>query len=118
MFGSPSARAVVDRRRAYELWITCGNCGDVVVPAERCDLQVMTYLDRHSVAYRCPGCGQRDACVVTPAIANRLCAVGFVASYSEPAAELLERRPTGPPFTWDDLLTFHEQLARGDVPRP
>jgi predicted RNA-binding Zn-ribbon protein involved in translation (DUF1610 family) len=115
MGGLPFVRAYRDRRRAYELWITCADCGDVVIPAEECDLQVM-HDRRHSVAYPCPSCGRRDVFTVSASLAEVLRAVGFIAHRASAPRELLEPRPLGPPFTWDDLLSFHEQLARDEIP--
>jgi hypothetical protein len=103
-----------DPRAAYELWVTCGDCGDVVVPAERCMLRRDTLLGRFTLAFPCPGCARRSAAPLDAPAVMRLLSLGFDVQRGRTPAELRERRPAGAPFTPDDLLAFHELLAGTD----
>ena len=100
-----------DRRRGYELWVTCADCGDVVVRAELCELHSRGRGDRYTIVFPCSQCGRRDAVPVTAEDVLELVAAGFVIRRESAAAELREHRPCGEPFAWDDLLAFHEDLA-------
>jgi hypothetical protein len=103
-----------DRRNGYELWITCSDCGDVVVPAEVCELHATVTATEHRVAFPCSSCGRRESIVVTEQDVADLLDAGFVIHGSSVAAELLEARPCAEPFSWDDLLSFHEKLQAWD----
>ena len=113
LYQHPSAAR--DRRAAYELWVTCADCGDVVVRAELCELHTREHDDRYTIVFPCAACGRRDALPVTTEDVLELVAAGFVIRTETVAAELREPRPYGEPFRWDDLLAFHEDLAYGDV---
>ncbi|MGQ0824311.1 MAG: hypothetical protein ACT4OX_04630 [Actinomycetota bacterium] len=103
-----------DLRRAYELWITCEDCGDVIVRAEHCELHVVRDNERYTLSYPCSSCGVRSSIAVTEQDVDDLLDAGFVVHTIHAAAELVEERPCAPPFTWDDLLAFHERLATWD----
>jgi hypothetical protein len=103
--------ATRDRRAGYELWVTCADCGDVVVRAELCELHARAGVDRYTIVFPCAQCGRRDALPVTREDVLELVAAGFVIRTETAAAELREARPCGEPFRWDDLLAFHEDLA-------
>ncbi len=98
----------IDPRARYYVWVTCGSCGDMRVPGE------VTTLFAGTLAYRCPGCGVRDAVPVPPVQHERLVACGFPVRVVRLPAELAESRPVAPPFTADDLLDAHELLAGTD----
>jgi hypothetical protein len=91
---------------------TCGDCGDVelttgdLVVRQREDTLTGTYV------FRCPTC---TVPVVRPADAptiDLLVSSGCRLEIWTPPAELSEPRPTGEPFTLDDLIDFHAQLER------
>ncbi|HEX5095788.1 MAG TPA: hypothetical protein VFX21_07245 [Acidimicrobiia bacterium] len=98
-----------DRRRGYELWVTCADCGDVVVRAELCELHARA--GDFTIVFPCSQCARRDVVPVTTEDVLELVAAGFVIRRQSAAAELREHRPCGEPFAWDDLLAFHEDLA-------
>ena len=111
----PANNAVRDDSRAsFELWLTCPDCGDIVVPAEACDLCLDLGHDAHLVAYRCPQCRRRGTCALAEPRVDELIRHGFAVRVLTVAAELHEPRPTGPTFQWDDLLAFHELLSETD----
>jgi hypothetical protein len=96
---------------ALELWLTCPDCGDVVVDAQGCDVYLDLTRDAHLVAYRCPRCLRRGTCTLDDEHVEVLISEGFVVRVLTVAAELREPRPLGPVFQWDDLLAFHELMA-------
>ncbi len=99
-----------DLRAGYEIWVSCDDCGDVVVGGEAC---VLVRLPADvTLAYPCTDCGRRSASPVPPDQLDRLLARGFRITAWRPPRELLEARAVAPPFTWDDLLDAHELLAR------
>ena len=104
-----------DPRVRYELLLSCPDCGDVVVPGERCDLHFDCARDLHGVAYRCPACGRRAAAAIQSDLAATLGNYGFALRKLSVASELREPRPVGAPFTWEDVLSFHEAVDR-EVP--
>jgi hypothetical protein len=98
-----------DRRTGFDLWVTCADCGDVVVHAERCELHARG--DHYAIVFPCPECGRRDVVPVTGEDVLDLVAAGFVVRRQTASPELREARPCGAPFDWDDILAFHEDLA-------
>jgi hypothetical protein len=112
-----------DPRTGYEIWVSCDDCGDVVIAGERCVLFRTTASATATVvtasgvtlAYPCVQCGRRSVTPVPDAALRRLVERGFSVIAWSPPLELLEPHPTGPPFTWDDLLEAHEVLARSDA---
>ena len=101
------SRRARDRRTRFELWATCTDCGDVVVPAEQCVLYARG--SDHAVAFPCSTCGRRDTVPVDDDDVETLMAAGFVTRRIEVPRE---SRPVGAPFVWDDVLDLHELLAR------
>ena len=88
---------------------TCSDCGDVELGTR--DLVVRLCEDTESGTYvfRCPSC---DTPVVRPADRSTidvLVSSGCRLELWNMPAEL-EQRPTGGPFTHDDLIDFHEIL--------
>lgn len=109
--GAAGDAGVVDPRTRYEIWLTCDDCGDVVVMAERCTLRREPLLGCYTLAFPCPSCRLRSAIEVDARSVMRLLAAGFEVHRGRTPAELREARPSGPPFTTDDVLAFHEVLA-------
>jgi hypothetical protein len=106
-----------DARDVFELWLTCPDCGDIVVPAKSCDVYLDLSHDRHLVAYRCPRCRRRGTCPLDDEHVAWLMERGHAVRVLTVAAELHEPRPAGPAFQWDDLLAFHEMLSESGPPR-
>jgi hypothetical protein len=96
----------------YEIWLSCDDCGDVVVAGEDCIL--IRAAGDVTLAYRCPACGCRAAAPVPDDELERLVGRGFVVRDARVALELTERRPIGPVLAWDDVLDAHETLASTD----
>jgi hypothetical protein len=93
--------------------VTCRDCGDVVVPIDRCELRRCDDDGAHSLTYRCGGCGLCD--VVTQLYANEvseLIDAGLCVTAWQLPAELHEARFAGSSLTLDDLLDFHLLLER------
>jgi hypothetical protein len=94
--------------------VTCRDCGDVVVPIDRCQLRRCDDDGVHSLAYRCRGCGSCD--VVPQLHANEIVELidaGLSVVAWQLPAEIDEPRYAGPSLTLDDLLDFH-LLLRDD----
>jgi hypothetical protein len=107
-----------DPRTDYEIWVSCDDCGDVVIAGERCVLLRITAAGTTTgvtLAYPCGQCGRRSVTPVPDGALQRLVERGFSIVAWHPPRELLEPHPTGPRFTWDDLLEAHEVLARSDA---
>ncbi|HEX5095442.1 MAG TPA: hypothetical protein VFX21_05485 [Acidimicrobiia bacterium] len=107
-----------DARYPFELWLTCPDCGDIVVPAKSCDVYLDLSHDRHLVAYRCPRCRRRGTCPLDDEHVAWLMERGHAVRVLTVAAELHEPRPGGPAFQWDDILAFHEMLSDGPMRLP
>jgi hypothetical protein len=93
--------------------VTCRDCGDVVVPINRCQLRRCDDDGVHSLAYRCRGCGNCD--VVGQLHANEvgeLLDAGLIVVAWEMPSEAREPRFAGASLTHDDLLDFHLLLER------
>ncbi len=99
-----------DPRAGYKIWVSCDDCGDIVVVGEACAL--VRRRGDVTLAYPCTDCGRRSVSPIPPEQLDRLLARGFRITDWRPPSELLEARPIAPPFTWDDLLDAHELLAR------
>lgn len=99
-----------DPRLRYEIWVSCDDCGDVVVAGEACELIRAETAVR--LAYLCVQCGRRSVTSVPDDELASLLAKGFSITEWRAPLELREPRPVGPPWTWDDLLDAHELLAR------
>lgn len=92
---------------------TCSDCGDVELGTR--DLLVRLCEDTESGTYvfRCPCCANP---VVRPADRSTidvLVSSGCKLEVWNMPAELLELRPPGKAFCYDDLIDFHEILDGG-----
>jgi hypothetical protein len=108
----------LDPRTRYGIWVSCDDCGDVVIAGERCVLVPTAAAisgTAATLAYPCVQCGRRSVAPVSDAALRRLVERGFSIIDWHPPRELLEPHPTAPPFTWDDLLEAHEVLERADA---
>jgi hypothetical protein len=88
--------------------VTCRDCGDVVVPVNRCQLRRCDDGGAHSLAYRCRACGNCD--VVANLHANEISELldaGLTVVAWRLPAEMSEARYVGTAMTLDDLLDFH-----------
>ena len=93
---------------------TCSDCGDVELKTR--DLVVRICEDDSSGTYvfRCPACAHP---VVRPAdrsTVDLLVSSGCRLEVWHLPSELVEARPEGDAFSYDDLIDFHELLADED----
>jgi hypothetical protein len=92
---------------------TCPGCGDVRLRAGELTVRVCADNGTGSYCFRCPACGRRVSRNASARIVELLASSGVrLERWSHPA-ELREGR-SGPPFTPDDLLDFHQLLQRSD----
>jgi hypothetical protein len=90
---------------------TCGDCGDVELGTSDLVVRVREETGSGTYVFRCPSC---TVPVVRPADAptvELLVGSGCELQVWATPGEMTEPRPAGRPFTHDDLLDFHEQLA-------
>ena len=99
-----------DPRRRYDIWVSCDDCGDVLIAGERCAL--IRAESRVALAYLCGQCGRRSVTPVPDEDLESLLAKGFRITEWEAPLEAREPHPVGPPWTWDDVLDAHELLER------
>jgi hypothetical protein len=103
------------RPRRFRVEARCAWCG--VVPLEADDLAVHAGREHGGLLeFRCPSCGRLNLRGLAAHEVELLAGVGIgrTDDAERPAPfELLELR-SGPPITWDDLLDFHQELARAD----
>jgi hypothetical protein len=91
---------------------TCSECGDVELGTRDLVVRLCEDTESGSYVFRCPRC---DAPVVRPAdrqTVDLLVSTGCKLEVWTTPAELVEGRPTGAAFTYDDLIDFHDQLER------
>ena len=105
----------VDPRHDYDLWLTCEICGDVFVHAELCSLRHDAATGEYSLRYACERCGRMHAMSLPHDDVDALRGVGFTVLPVTAPGELLEGRPGGEDFAWNDMLSFHELLATTDL---
>lgn len=93
---------------------TCSDCGDVELGTHDLLVRVCEGADAGSYVFRCPRC---EAPVVRPAdgpTIDLLIESGCELQVWRRPAELSESRPTGQPFTHDDVIDFHH-ILRGNA---
>jgi len=97
---------------ATRIRASCEHCGDVELRVADVTVRVCIDDDAGSYVFRCPSCAMAVVKDAEPRVVELLLASGVDVAYWSRPAELSER-PTGPAFTHDDLLDFHE-LLQGD----
>lgn len=101
---------------ATRIRASCDECGDVELRVDDVVVRVCIDDDAGSYVFRCPSCEMSIVKHAEPRVVELLVASGVeVAAWSMPAE--LSERPTGPAFTHDDLLDFHELLESDDWQR-
>lgn len=88
---------------------SCPSCGDVELTTK--DVSVQICADNHQGAYSflCPLCSIAVSKQADQRIVDLLVSSGVRMSLWHLPAELSEQR-VGAPFTWDDVLEFHDLL--------
>lgn len=101
---------------ATRIRASCEHCGDVELKVG--DVTVRVCVDDHvgTYVFKCPGCAMAVVKDAEPRVVELLVASGVDVTYWTRPAELAERR-SGPAFTHDDLLDFHELLQGDDWQR-
>ena len=93
---------------------TCSDCGDVELTTGQLVVRQREGTGTGTYVFRCPTCTvpvvrQADA----PTIDLLVSSGCRLVIWTTPA-ELMEPRPTGAPFTLDDVIDFHAELQRPD----
>ena len=103
---------------------SCPGCGDVELTSRDVSVQVCATNNQGSYAFRCPECNLAVSKMAEQRIVDLLVSSGVRLSVWSMPAELEEPR-SGAPFTYDDLLEFHQLLqqegwveALASVPEP
>ena len=89
---------------------SCPDCGDVELVGADVTVRMCANVGQGSYAFRCPSCRLAVARQAEPRIVDLLVSSGLSLDVWRLPAELSEVH-TGPLFTHDDLLEFHELLA-------
>lgn len=95
---------------ATRIRASCGDCGDVELRVHDVVVRVCADDNAGSYVFRCPRCDMAVVKEAEPRVVDLLLASGVTLTTWSIPAELREPRSTGPSFTHDDLLDFHEQL--------
>jgi len=92
---------------------SCPDCGDVELTSQDMTVRLCVDDNRGAYVFRCPTCVMTVTKPTEQRIIDLLVASGVKVEMWTLPLELRER-PTGSPFTHDDLLTFHELLEQDD----
>ena len=92
---------------------TCPTCEDVELTTRDLRVQVCSDTNQGSYTFRCPACGMAVAKQAEPRIIDLLVSSGVRMQVWRLPAELAETK-VGRPFSWDDVLEFHDLLQRPD----
>lgn len=92
---------------------TCPDCGDVDLTVDRLRAQLCVTDNRGSYAFRCPGCETEVERPADPGVVDLLVSAGVELSVWKRADEDGASH-SGPAFTWDDVLSLHDELERPD----
>ena len=88
----------------------CVWCGLVTFDASRLKLHVGGHPEALA-EFRCPDCARVNVRAVAGDDVRALLGAGIKPSFGPAPFELLEEH-AGPPIAWDELIDFHEALAR------
>lgn len=92
---------------------SCPTCGDVELTTNDVTVRVCAADNAGSYTFRCPECRMMVAKDAEARIVDLLVTAGVRLEVWQLPAELAEPR-TGARITYDDLLDFHDLLARDD----
>jgi hypothetical protein len=92
---------------------TCPGCGEVDLTADDILLRIGATQTVNTYGFNCPDCSEFVEKAADDRIVRLLLSGGVMPVPVHVPAEALEIR-SGPPFTPDDLLDFHEMLERED----
>ena len=91
----------------------CAWCGPVRLAVPALSLHVASRERQGLVEFACPECGRVNVLAIGRFDLRALLVAGLRPASGPAPFELLERH-AGPPIGWDDLIDFHEALARSD----
>jgi predicted RNA-binding Zn-ribbon protein involved in translation (DUF1610 family) len=96
---------------------TCPGCGEVDLGAE--DISLTLHDDRtngnDTYSFACPKCSSHVEKVADNCVVRLLMSGGVVPNIQVVPMEVFEREHvSGPPFTYDDLIDFHQFLETDD----
>lgn len=95
---------------ATRIRASCGDCGDVELRVADVEVRLRDDEEAGTYVFRCPECSMAVVKDAEPRVVDLLVASGVVLTRWSLPAEVHERR-SGPAFTHDDLLDFHELLS-------
>jgi hypothetical protein len=96
---------------ATRIRASCADCGDVELRVGDVHVRVCADDNAGSYVFRCPSCDMAVVKDAEPRVVDLLLASGVAMTMWTLPAELCEQRRSGPMFTHDDLLDFHDALA-------
>lgn len=92
---------------------TCPTCADVELTTRDLRVQVCSDTNQGSYTFRCPTCRMAVSKQAEARIIDLLVSSGVRMQVWRLPAELSEPK-VGLPFSWDDVLEFHDLLQRPD----
>lgn len=98
---------------ATRIRASCEECGDVELRVHDVHVRVCVDDNVGTYVFRCPRCTMSVVKDAEPRVVDLLVASGVEITHWAMPAELREHR-SGPAFTHDDLLDFHELLEGDD----
>lgn len=105
--------------REFRFEARCTWCGPVTVEPE-CLHVFVSHRGAGLFEFLCPECGHANFRPLSISDLEALAMAGVRPTGGRAPFELMEER-SGPPIGWDDLIDFHEALAKAgsiaDVPR-
>jgi hypothetical protein len=93
--------------------VRCAWCGPEELPLERVLISARSGQEG-LFEFRCPSCDRLNIRALEPSDLSTLAEVGVSPRRGPAPFELLEEHD-GPPITWDDLIDFHDAVARVDA---
>jgi hypothetical protein len=104
-------------KKPVSIRVRCPSCAEVRIDAQKLTIRVCTDTKQWSYCFLCPVCGYAVAQESDNGMLAEISGMGVTTVVWHLPGELSEPRPSGLPFTWDDLLDFH-LLLRHDAPMP
>jgi len=97
-------------KKPVSIRVRCPSCAEVRIDATKLTIRVCTDTKQWSYCFLCPACGYAVARDSDNGMLAEISGMGVKTVVWHLPGELSEPKPSGPPFTWDDLLDFHLSL--------